>query len=145
MSEVSVTEDSSAQPIEVFPGAQGRMEIDEAETVEETSNNVTSLTPRIAVEHNYAKLVPFRSSHISGKEGSFSTTVLFPERITNKLGKKKKKQVKSGTKGKSSIDEIPGITGGSFTEMSSEEGAANSILTTQPHSTADPSGTDVNR
>lgn len=61
-----------------------------------------STPSRVAVEHNYAKLVPFRSSQSTGnKDSSFSTVVLFADRISSKLKrktvkvKKRSKQVKA--------------------------------------------------
>ena len=54
---------------------------------------IFNFTPpsRIAVEHNYAKLVPFRSSPSTGnKDSSLSTIVLFPDKVGSKPKKKMK-------------------------------------------------------
>jgi hypothetical protein len=85
------------------------------------SGPLFSTPSRVAVEHNYAKLVPFRSSHSTGsKESSFSTVVLFADRVSSKLkkkglkGKKKSKHVKARVSG---LEELQ-----SHGEASTEEG-----------------------
>ncbi len=103
------------------------------EMAEEIPNIAAALTPRIAVEHNYARLVPFRSSHKEGKDASFSTTILFPDRVKGKLKKKKKKLSKTGLKGK--LPEGPVVE-------ASEEVTTNPVFSVQPVSSE---VNDVNR
>ncbi len=79
---------------------------------------------RIALEHNYAKLVPFRSFHSTGnKEASFSTVVLFANKVNSKPKKRSmrsKKKLKQGkATGKLSIQEEVQSSHG---EVSNEEG-----------------------
>ena len=81
---------------------------------------------RIALEHNFAKLVPFRSSHgTGGKDSSFPTVVLFADRITSKLKSKKAKRHLKLDKIKvaSSVDNVHGSHG----EVNSEEAEGNAI------------------
>jgi len=88
------------------------------------TNNPAVLSSRVATEHNYAKLMPFRSSHCSGKEASFPTVVLFPDRVRGKK-KKKKKHIKGGLKGKPVIDDASSL---SMTAEMSGENLASSVL-----------------
>ena len=86
------------------------------------------LSSRIALEHNYAKLVPFRSTYGNGgKDSSLSTIVLFPDRVKMMLKKRRKKQLKP-VKGRTGLEGAHGITGSYPGEMSNEEG--DSTLTT---------------
>lgn len=83
---------------------------------------------RIAVEHNYAKLVPFRSSHSTGnKDSSFSTVVLFADRIGSKLAKKKslkgKKRLKHVKARVVGVEELQSSHG----EVSNEEGDLSAV------------------
>lgn len=99
-----------------------------AETPSEPKGPLPCTTPsRIAVEHNYAKLIPFRSSHSAGSKGSsFSTVVLFADRVGSKLKKKglnlKKRKVKHN---KEKLEEVR-IHG----EVGTEEGESSSTLPT---------------
>lgn len=76
---------------------------------------------RIALEHNYAKLVPFRNFHSSGnKDSSFSTVVLFADKVSSKPKKRSvrsKKKLKQGKK-LSIQEEVQNSQG----EASNEEG-----------------------
>ncbi len=82
---------------------------------------------RVAVEHSYAKLVPFRSSHCTGnKDSSFATVVLFAD----KMGvKHKKKSLKGKRRFKQSIarqicmEELQSSHG----EVSTEEGEFTAV------------------
>ena len=62
-----------------------RMEVD---TAEASALGEASLPLRIAEEHSYSRLAPFRSSPGSGgKDSSFSTVVLFSERVRKRQPK----------------------------------------------------------
>lgn len=83
---------------------------------------------RIAQEHNYAKLVPFRSHHSTGnKDSSFSTVVLFADRVSSKLkkkgtkNKKRSKQIKSARM--TGLEELHN----SYGEASTEEGDSSAL------------------
>lgn len=91
---------------------------------------------RLAVEHSYAKLLPFRSSHgtsTGSKDSSFSTVVLFGNKVNSKLAKKKAKgnkrrpkhsKVKLGSIG-GGVEEVHSSHG----EMSNEEGECSVVPT----------------
>lgn len=97
-----------------------------------TSCPLPPLCSRIALEHNYAKLVPFRSSHGSGgKDSSFSTIVLFPDRVKTKLKKRRKKQLKS-VKGKAGLEGVQGVSGSNPGDVSNEEGDSTLSSATLP-------------
>lgn len=82
---------------------------------------------RIAVEHNYAKLVPFRSSHGTGnKEDSFFTVVLFQDRVSSKLKKKTIKVKKRAKQGKARMVGMEELQS-SFGEASNEEGDSSAV------------------
>lgn len=54
----------------------------EGGTSEASASGEADLPLRIAQEHSYSRLAPFRSSPGSGgKDSSFPTVVLFPERV----------------------------------------------------------------
>lgn len=76
-------------------------------------------TSRVAFEHSYAKLVPSRSSLSTGnKDSSFSTVVLFSDRVSSKFkkkGLKGKKRSSTVKHGKVKLEEVHG-------EASNEEG-----------------------
>ena len=92
------------------------------------SGALFSSPSRIAVEHNYAKLVPFRNHHSTGnKDSSFSTVVLFADRVSSKLKKK-------GVKGKKRFKHVKAarMTGledlhNSHGEASTEEGDSSAL------------------
>ncbi len=105
--------------------------LEEDSTLSNPPPSAASLS-RIAAEHNFARLVPFRSSYGSGgKDSSFSTVVLFPDRVSLKHRSKKNKAKKQHSR-------VKGIGGGgggrgvmmedvlhtntSHGEMSTEEG-----------------------
>ena len=85
---------------------------------------------RIALEHNYAKLVPFRSFHSTGhKDSSFSTVVLFADKVSSKLKKKSVKSKRKSKQGKklSVLEEVQGSHG----EVSNEEGESTPAIPMQ--------------
>lgn len=54
----------------------------ESGTVEASASGEANLPLRIAQEHSYSRLAPFRSSPGSGgRDSSFPTFVLFPNRV----------------------------------------------------------------
>ena len=54
----------------------------ESGTVEASASGEASLPLRIAQEHSYSRLAPFRSSPGSGgRDSAFPTFVLFPNRV----------------------------------------------------------------
>ena len=96
-----------------------------AEGGEQKVHGALYSTPsRIALEHNYAKLVPFRSFHSTGnKDSSFSTVVLFADKMSSKpkkKGMKSKKKVKQGKK--SSVQEEQQSSQGEASSEFHEEG-----------------------
>lgn len=97
-----------------------------AETPSEPKGPLPCTTPsRIAVEHNYAKLIPFRTSHSA--YSSFSTVVLFADRVSSKLKKKsiRKRKVVKHNKGRFiGVEEVQ-----SHGEVSTEEGESSTLPT----------------
>lgn len=82
---------------------------------------------RVAVEHSYAKIVPFRSSHSTGNKGpSFSTVVLFADRVSSKL---KKKNLKAKKRSKHVKARVVGLEElhNSHGEASTEEGDSSAL------------------
>ena len=54
----------------------------ESDAVEASASGESNLPLRIAQEHSYSRLAPFRSTPGSGgRDSSFPTAVLFPERV----------------------------------------------------------------
>lgn len=62
-------------------GMLGEEEKPESSIVEATASRVTKLPLRIAQEHSYSRLVPFRSSSRPAGRYSFPTFTLFPDRV----------------------------------------------------------------
>lgn len=136
--EISVLLESTAALPVTPQHAQGQQQVEGITKLETTTSIIggelpssctfSPLTYRIALEHSYAKLVPFRSTHGSGgKESSLATIVLFPDRVKTKLKKRRKKQLKLA-KGMTGMVEVHGAPGGNHGEVSNEEG--DSTLTT---------------
>ena len=125
MSETEEVKPEMSLENERFNLSVPREKVEPLENADSGMSNPVVLTSRVATEHNYAKLMPFRSSHCSGKEASFPTVVLFPDRVKGKLRKKKKKHIKSTMKGKPTTDDAPISMA---EEISSENQASNSVL-----------------
>lgn len=54
----------------------------ESDTIDASAMGEANLPMRIAQEHSYSRLAPFRSTTGSGgRDSSFPTVVLFPERV----------------------------------------------------------------
>lgn len=87
------------------------------------SNPLSTPPSRVAFEHSYAKLVPSRSSLSTGsKDSSFSTVVLFSDRVSSKFKKKgalKGKKRSTVKHGKVKLEEVYSSSHG---EASNEEG-----------------------
>ena len=83
--------------------------------------------PRLETEHNYARLIPFKNAYSTGSKGSsFSTVVLFADRIRSKLKKKSVKKRKSKYS-KSRVGGVEEVQ--SHGEVSTEEGEPSTLPT----------------
>ena len=72
----------------------------ERHTVEGSASGEADLPLRIAKEHSYSRLTPFRSSPGSGgRDSAFPTVVLFPERV------RKREACASGAAEQMQVDE----------------------------------------
>ena len=90
---------------------------------------LASLPARIAIEHNYAKLIPFRSSHGSGgKDSSFPTVTLFADKVGSKVKSKglKGKRYSKQDKVKSSGGKVGGEEASNHGE-GNKEGEGNTV------------------
>lgn len=102
-------------------GGAGKAEVPSEPKLPQHGSIPYTTPSRIAVEHNYAKLVPFRSSHsVGGKGSSFSTVVLFTDRVSSKLKKKSQRGKRKAKHGKGRLGVVEETH--SHGEASTEEG-----------------------
>ena len=121
--DIELVEEPKSETKPVIEGTSLQQTPSPSKNVERTGGNYPLSTPpsRVAFEHSYAKLVPSRSSPCTGnKDSSFSTVVLFSDRVSSKFKKKGLKGKKRSTvkHGKVKLEEVHSSHG----EASNEEG-----------------------
>lgn len=133
MSGEKLDEGVSLQPEPTLPAS-----LEGVEKTQRSGPKVTSFHPsRISLEHNYAKLVPFRSSlNVGSKDSSFSTVVLFADKVSSKP---KRKSLKQGTKEKrSKVGKVRSAHVGGVEEVLSSNERGDEVVTEEGESSAVP-------